>query len=507
MPGHDTEPSNSEHVGSRNARGEGDTEEEGRNMQNELRNLKKKNEEMVRKMDTSSSVVELLTSTACLAMKRYLGVPVVYGRLKLIHFPDIIHRIRMKFEGWKINFLSTGARLILLKHVLSSIPVHLLSVLHVPTMVFHQFNKIFSTFFWGSINGSPKKKWIKRDRLCKLVDEGGVGLRNLVDVQRSLHLKFAWNLLCSDSLWKIFFCAKYMHGQHLLEINPSRGTWFWKSISKEIPIVLSHSKWKIRDGNVSFWRDNWLSTGSLIDQYPIVGDPKLKVKHCMIDNSWDLDLLENLVGPEKTEQIVNDIREGAFKDINHVLYRGDIASIIWKFSSNCFGIPFVPNRSWRATVEAWFWRASKSSQLGSLIVHIPVIITWNLWNWRCKAQMEGRKEKVHVLWRLIKYWIYWVGLKINKASRLVENDVKILRCLNLSINPSKKEKLMVVRWEKPKRDWLKMNVDGSSINNLGILGAGGVVRNEFGRVVFAESIGNGSNNIAEVMALWINPTL
>lgn len=43
-----------------------------------------------------------------------------------------------------------------------------------------------------------------------------------------------------------------------------------------------------------------------------------------------------------------------------------------------------------------------------------------------------------------------------------------------------------------------MNVDGSSRNNPGMLGAGGVIKNEFGNVVYAfsESYGHGSNNLA-----------
>lgn len=39
-PENDVGPKNSEHVGSKNVRGEGDTEKEGKNMQNDLRNLK-----------------------------------------------------------------------------------------------------------------------------------------------------------------------------------------------------------------------------------------------------------------------------------------------------------------------------------------------------------------------------------------------------------------------------------------------------------------------------------
>ncbi|XP_040996142.1 uncharacterized protein LOC121242329 [Juglans microcarpa x Juglans regia] len=332
---------------------------------------------------------------------RYLGVPVVSGRLKLIHFQDVIQKIQKKIE---------------------------------------------------------------------------------------------------DSLWKRFFCAKYMHGKHPLELSPSGGTRFWKAIVKEIPVVLSRSKWKIREGNVSFWRDSWLNSGPLMEQYQMVGDPELKVKNCMITNNWDMEKLEQLVGSEKMEEIVNEIssrrtalpkkfsmvmwkalnsclpmddrirrpgvylvskceccRECAIEDINHVLYSGNIAKAIWKLSSNTLGIPFVPFWCWRATVEAWFQRASKSSQL---------------------------------------------GIKIHKDSRLGEKDVQILKSLNLSINSKKDEVLMAVRWERPKEDWFKLNVDGSSINNPGILGAG-VVRNEFGKMVFmfAESIGSGSNNLAEVIAL------
>lgn len=55
-PKNDVEPSNNKQVGSRNGRGEGDTEEEMMNMQNELYNLEGKYEEMARKMSTSSLV-------------------------------------------------------------------------------------------------------------------------------------------------------------------------------------------------------------------------------------------------------------------------------------------------------------------------------------------------------------------------------------------------------------------------------------------------------------------
>ena len=63
---------------------------------------------------------------------KYLGVPIFSGRVKSWYFDDLLFKISKKIEGWKMRYLSAGARLLLIKHVLSSLPVHLLSVLPVP---------------------------------------------------------------------------------------------------------------------------------------------------------------------------------------------------------------------------------------------------------------------------------------------------------------------------------------------------------------------------------------
>lgn len=57
---HDEEPNTGEHHGSRNARAGDNEDEEWKNMQDELRNLKGKYEEMAWKMGNSTSVDQLL---------------------------------------------------------------------------------------------------------------------------------------------------------------------------------------------------------------------------------------------------------------------------------------------------------------------------------------------------------------------------------------------------------------------------------------------------------------
>ena len=55
-----------------------------------------------------------------------------------------------------------------------------------------------------------KKKWVAWDNICKPIKEGGLGLHNLEDMQKALHMRLAWNLIQGKSLWANFFKGKYV---------------------------------------------------------------------------------------------------------------------------------------------------------------------------------------------------------------------------------------------------------------------------------------------------------
>jgi hypothetical protein len=161
---------------------------------------------------------------------RYLGVPIFSGRVKSWYFDDLLVKISKKIEGWKMIYLSVGARLLLIKHVLSSLPVHLLSVLPMPKQIFGKINRLFSTFFWVSSEGRPKRKWVSWESVCRPLDEGGVGIRNIMDVYSSLQSKFSWKFLSEDTLWSRFFKAKYVKNQHFSLVDSSKGSRIWKML-------------------------------------------------------------------------------------------------------------------------------------------------------------------------------------------------------------------------------------------------------------------------------------
>lgn len=63
--------------------------------------------------------------------------------------------------------------------------------------------------------------------MCLPIKEGGIGVRNLEEVQSSLFMKFGWNLLTTENLWTKFFKAKYVKLGHVaLSIDDNKGSNF-----------------------------------------------------------------------------------------------------------------------------------------------------------------------------------------------------------------------------------------------------------------------------------------
>lgn len=78
----------------------------------------------------------------------YFGVSLANGRLKASHLEPLVAKVRAKVASWKTKLLSQAVKLILLKHVLSSMVSHLLAVMNVPKVVLTKLNTILSNFYF-----------------------------------------------------------------------------------------------------------------------------------------------------------------------------------------------------------------------------------------------------------------------------------------------------------------------------------------------------------------------
>lgn len=79
----------------------------------------------------------------------YLGVPLFYGRAKIAYFFYIVEKIQARIAGWHGKLLSFGGRIVLLKHVLASIPIHLLAAASPPLAILDRLEKM--QIFYGDL--------------------------------------------------------------------------------------------------------------------------------------------------------------------------------------------------------------------------------------------------------------------------------------------------------------------------------------------------------------------
>ena len=165
--------------------------------------------------------------------------------------------------GWKKSFLSSGAKIILIKHVLSSIPIHTMAAYDIPKCTIDRIDSILSNFLWGDKDGHKKHHWISWDKICHPFKEGGLGIRKLEDVMRALRMKMAWSYALNNTLWANFMNNKYgpLHNHN----NNKKGPAFWMNIQKIWIFMQPNISWEVGYGRLNFWKDAWLPGGALGD--------------------------------------------------------------------------------------------------------------------------------------------------------------------------------------------------------------------------------------------------
>lgn len=74
--------------------------------------------------------------------------------------------------------------------------------------------------------------------------------------------------MTQNTLWIRFFKAKYIKWGHVATYNLQvLDSLLWRKLLECFPDLLNNSKWKVKEGNVTLWYDNFLSSGSLCEEF------------------------------------------------------------------------------------------------------------------------------------------------------------------------------------------------------------------------------------------------
>ena len=109
----------------------------------------------------------------------YLGLPIGENARQLSFWEPLLNRFKSRLSGWKLHHLSFGGRLVLLKSVLSSLPVYALSFFKAPSGIVSSIESILNCFFWGGSVDHRKITWVDWNTVCSSKEVGGLGVRSL----------------------------------------------------------------------------------------------------------------------------------------------------------------------------------------------------------------------------------------------------------------------------------------------------------------------------------------
>lgn len=244
----------------------------------------------------------------------YLGAPLVRGRINSAAFDGVLAKVRKRLFHWSSKLLSMGGKIILIRHVLSSIPIYLLQVLQPPKAVLIALGRLCNAFLWDHKLNDKRVHWSAWERLCFPQEEGGLGFRSFADVTKAFSCKLWWRLRKNDSMWANFMHAKYIKGCHPLLVELERPLASWRRLVAVRSLAESNIRWSLGEGLVDFWYDRWCSDIPLAFQLGIVDPPHFLVAEFFSSDGWNVQRLRQWLPPDLVLQVTQVVFDPDQKD-------------------------------------------------------------------------------------------------------------------------------------------------------------------------------------------------
>ncbi|XP_056847425.1 uncharacterized protein LOC108829696 [Raphanus sativus] len=142
------------------------------------------------------------------------------------------------------------------------------AVFRLPSQCVKEVEKLCASFLWSGPSLKSAGAKVAWKDICKPKEEGGLGIRDLKEVNVVYGLKIIWRLLSGDSLWgkwiKSYLLKRNNFGE--VKISTQGGSWIWRKVLKLRHIAKEFYRVEVGNcWNTSFWFDKWSSKGILLE--------------------------------------------------------------------------------------------------------------------------------------------------------------------------------------------------------------------------------------------------
>ncbi|XP_058749655.1 uncharacterized protein LOC131622635 [Vicia villosa] len=230
----------------------------------------------------------LNTATFFLGCKRsvipftFLGIPVGGNHRSRRMWVRSIQNINNRLSVWKGKSISIGGRVMLINAVLNAIPSFMFSFFKAPSLVIKEIRGLIANFLWGGCKEKRCIHWVDWNTVCKTKENGGLGIRDVGEINKALLLKWKWRILTEDkAIWWRFIRYRYVEPKLIVqgkgvEGRISKESMWWRDVMlNEVKSEDSEEGFKsnirciLNDGSdILFWNSVWCGDKSLCLLFP-----------------------------------------------------------------------------------------------------------------------------------------------------------------------------------------------------------------------------------------------
>eukprot|EP00253_Pinus_taeda_P026690 PITA_26690 len=500
----------------------------------------------------------------------YLWLPLAKESIKTEIWVKLIEKLRGNLQSWGVYWLNLAGRTILIKAILSALPIYQFATTLAPESIHKHMELIIRSFLWqGGKQDTKKFSLVKWDKVIHPLEKGGLRIRVPRLENMVMGFKLTWRIINErGAWWTEVIKRKYLNGvnSNILSetIIDRQCTPVWKLIKKTLPQIkscISRAPGNVRD--ISIWEDRimgseakgtlptfrplqrWMMEANLKTLYDI----SLWEQNCWIGwrslslpndlkNLW-ADLKTSLIGSTPTNRMSDDKfvwdPNGGSYTVEEGYRALQKASAInnWPLHKAAWRTKCLQREAEESSnhlfIECPFARSCWNLITSPLITgDLPNQITLlqKIWE-KSFPQSNKSKNLAKRMWNSIPSNLCWqIWIARNKCifnnkkpnASVKEWMSKFNYETRTQNNPSigkgnldwklRGTKEEVNNWiQKQRRPTL--HFDGASKNNPGQAGAGGVIKDSQGKTIvkYEWGLGSMSNNKAEAYSLLLGTSI
>lgn len=193
-----------------------------------------------------SAIFQVPSDSLC---SKYLGAAISTTKEA---YDSIIQKVVSRLQSWKGRLLSQAGRLVLIKSVLTSLPLYHMATVSLPTGVIKVITGHIRRFFWGKWDEERYMAYVAWSKITIPMEFGGLGIKDLGAMNDALVMKFLWKFASgSDAQWVSILKAKYLPMSKLWHSKRTyRCSLFWKCIMRQRETLLTMISWEVGDGSL-----------------------------------------------------------------------------------------------------------------------------------------------------------------------------------------------------------------------------------------------------------------